>query len=147
MKSRVDQTAIKFNQATIVILLLAAFILSQPWLVVFVGLVMLVGTAWPSASLFKQSYQRVLQPTGLLKANVIPDDPNAHLFAQGIGGLVLAASSIALFSGSALLGWALAWIVIALAAVNLLAGFCLGCFIYYQLGRAGITVGLPTWRS
>lgn len=146
MESRVDQTALKFNQASIISLLLVAFIIDQSWLVAFVGLVMLVGTVWPAVSLFQQTYRRALQPTGLLRANIIPDNLNAHLFAQGIGALFLAASFIALLSGSALFGWALAWIVIVLAAINLFAGFCLGCFIYYQLGRAGLTVSLPTWR-
>jgi hypothetical protein len=144
--TRVDQTSIRFNQASIITLLLVAFIAQWPWLVAFVGLVMLVGTVWPEAGLFKLIYQRVLRPVGLLKPNVIPDNPNAHLFAQGVGSIVLAASFISLLAGLSLLGWALAWVVIILAAVNLFAGFCLGCFIYYQLSRLGLTVGLPTWR-
>ena len=37
-----------------------------------------------------------------------------------------------------MLGWVLAWLVVALALVNILLGFCMGCFIYFQLGRAGI---------
>jgi len=144
--TRVDQTSIRFNQASIITLLLVAFIAQWLWLVAFVGLVMLVGTIWPEAGLFKLIYQRVLRPVGLLKPNVIPDNPNAHLFAQGVGSIVLAASFISLLAGLSLLGWALAWVVIILAAVNLFAGFCLGCFIYYQLSRLGLTVGLPTWR-
>lgn len=144
--TRVDQTSIRFNQASIITLLLIAFIVQWPWLVAFVGLVMLVGTVWPEAGLFKLAYQRVLRPAGLLKPNVIPDNPNAHLFAQGVGSIVLAASFISLLAGLSLVGWALAWVVIVLAAVNLFVGFCLGCFIYYQLSRLGLTVGLPTWR-
>ena len=38
-------------------------------------------------------------------------------------------------------------IVIALAAVNLFLGFCLGCFMYYQLARRGIQADLPWWRA
>ncbi len=33
---------------------------------------------------------------------------------------------------------ALAWIVVALALVNLLFGFCAGCFMFLQLRRAGV---------
>jgi hypothetical protein len=32
----------------------------------------------------------------------------------------------------------LSWIVVALAALNLFAGICVGCIIYYQLHRFGI---------
>lgn len=146
LATRVDQTSIRFNQAAIISLLLVAFIVQWPWLIAFVGLVMLVGTIWPGAGLFKLAYQRVLRPARLLKPAVIPDNPNAHLFAQGVGAIVLAASFVSLLGGLAPIGWALAWVVIILAAINLFLGFCLGCFIYYQLGRLGLTVGLPTWR-
>ena len=44
------------------------------------------------------------------------------------------------------LGWLLVGVVIALAAVNLFLGFCLGCFMYYQLARRGIQADLPWWR-
>ena len=144
--NRVDHSALRFNQASIITLLLIAFILEWSVLVAFVGLVMLVGTVWPSAGLFKLAYQRILKPAGIIKPRVLPDNPNAHLFAQGVGGIFLAASLLSLVGGLSLVGWVLAWIVIVLAAVNLFLGFCVGCFMYYQLSRLGITVGLPTWR-
>ncbi len=71
----------------------------------------------------------------LLKPDVKPDDPAPHLFAQGLGALMLIASVVALWAGAAALGWLLAGVVVALAAVNLFLNFCLGCFLYYQLAR------------
>ncbi|MCB0049376.1 MAG: DUF4395 family protein, partial [Caldilinea sp.] len=41
---KVDQNALKFNQASIILLLVLAFILNAAWLVAFVAAVMLVGT-------------------------------------------------------------------------------------------------------
>jgi hypothetical protein len=82
----------------------------------------------------------------MLKANVIDDDPQPHLFAQGLGGIFLVLSTAALWLGLPVVGWTLAALVIALAAINLFLGFCLGCFIYYQLGRAGIKPALPSWQ-
>ena len=38
----------------------------------------------------------------------------------------------------AVLGLAVALLVAVLAFVNVAFGFCLGCQIYYQLGRAGL---------
>lgn len=132
---RVDHSALRTNQAFIIGLLVAAFI-GQWWaLVAFVGLVMLVGTAFPQAGLFKLIYARVLRPLGLIRPDVIPDNPEPHLFAQGLGGVFLAASTVSLLAGAGWLGWALAWVVIILAALNLFVGFCAGCFVYYQLNR------------
>jgi hypothetical protein len=145
MNTKVDQTALKFNQASIILLLALAFLLDAIWLVAFVAAVMVVGTIWPNAGLFKQFYGRVLKSRGWLKPNVIADDPRQHLFAQGLGGIFLVLSTAALLLGPPLLGWALAAAVIVLAAINLFLGFCLGCFIYYQLGRRGVRPALPSW--
>jgi amino acid transporter len=145
MIGRVDQTALKFNQACIIVLLAWAFLFNWAWLVALVAVVMLVGTFMPQAGLFKLFYARVLRPSGLLKPNVVADDPQPHLFAQGVGGIFLLLASLSFLAGWTMLGWVLAVIVIALAAVNLLFGFCMGCFMYYQLGRRGIRPSLPSW--
>jgi hypothetical protein len=147
MNQKVDHTALKFNQASIITLLVLAFLFNQTWLVAFVALVMLVGTWWPGAGLFKLFYGRVLKTAGLLKPNLVADEAQPHLFAQGVGGIFLIASLVAFMAGSALIGWILTGIVILLAAVNLFLGFCLGCFIYFQLARRGIRVTLPGWQG
>ena len=140
-----DRNALRFNQAVIIACLALGFVLNQPWLVAFVAVVMAIGTAWPGAGLFKNVYLSVLRPRGWVKPNVVEDTADAHLFTQGVGALFLIASSVALFAGVTALGWALAWIVIILAAVNLFFGFCVGCFMYYQLARRGVRIALPTW--
>ncbi len=53
----VDHMALKFNQGSIIALLVLAFIFNGIWLVAFVGAVMLIGTIWPNAGLFKWIYQ------------------------------------------------------------------------------------------
>ncbi len=139
MTKKVDVTAIKFNQASIITFTLLGFLLDQPYLVLLVGLVMAVGTIWPPAALFKLIYLKLLKPNNILKANIIDDDPAPHQFAQGVGALFLLASSSALLLfNQFVLGWTLAWIVIVLAAVNLFFNFCAGCFVYYQLDRVGL---------
>ena len=139
MPRKVDTTALKFNQGAIVTLTLLGFLLDQPRLVLFVGIVLAVGTILPSAALFKQIYLKLLKPNNLLRANIIADDPAPHQFAQGVGAIFLLASSSALLVlNAATVGWTLAWIVIVLAAVNLFFGFCAGCFVYYQLDRWGL---------
>lgn len=146
MESKVDHTALRFNQACIIGLLTLAFLLDAPWLAAFVAAVMLAGTWQPNAGLFKQIYGRWLKPAGLLAPNMVADEPQPHLFAQGVGGLVLLVGAVAFLTGAPVLGWALVGIVILLAAVNLFFGFCLGCFMFLQLGRRGIYLTLPGWR-
>src|SRR5439155_20188345 len=118
--------------------LVLAFVLNAWWLVAFVSVVMLVGTAMPSAGLFKMIYFAVLKPAGIVQPDVKIDNPEPHLFAQGLGGIFTAASTLALLGGLTVVGWALSWIVVALAALNLFAGVCVGCLVYYQLSRLGV---------
>ncbi len=139
MIKKVDTTAIKFNQGSIIVLTGLGFVLNQPYLVLLVGLVLAIGAIWSQAGLFKLVYQKLVKPAGLLRANVIDDDPAPHQFAQGVGALfLLVSSSLLLGVGNAALGWVLAWIVIILAGVNLFFNFCTGCFVYYQLDRLGL---------
>ncbi len=134
----VDHSAIRTNQATIILLLLIAFVLNIPWLVAVVGLVMLAGTVLRRPGFAMLLYARLLKPLGWVKPFVLKDNPEPHLFAQGFGGVVLVLSILSFVLGSAVLGWVLAWLVIALAALNLFGGFCVGCAVYYWLHRMNI---------
>lgn len=136
---KVDYSALRTNQAFIIVLLVTAFIINTNiwWLVAFVSAVMLIGTAFRGAGLFKRIYRHILKPSGLLKPDVVTDNPEPHNFAQGLGGAFLAGSTAALLLGAPVVGWILAWIVVALASLNLFGGFCVGCFMYYQLNRLG----------
>ena len=132
---QVDRTALRVNQAAIILVLAIGFLLDQPWLVAFVCAVMAVGTALPQAALFQRFYRDVLRPAGVLRPDVHAEDPAPHRFAQGLGAAVLLAATVALFAGAPSIGWGLAFVVVALAAVNLFFGFCAGCFVYFQLQR------------
>ncbi|GAB4544837.1 MAG: DUF4395 domain-containing protein [Anaerolineae bacterium] len=139
MVRKVDTTAIKFNQACIISLTLLAFLLDAAWLVLFVAVVLAIGTIWPGAALFQGVYRRVLKPLGLLKARVIDDDPAPHRFAQGLGATFLGLGSLVLLVLKATIpGWGLAGLVVILAAINLFFSFCAGCFLYLQLRRLGL---------
>lgn len=135
---KVDRSALRINQAFIAGLLVLAFVLNSVLLVAFVAAVMLLGTALPQLALFQDIYRGLLRPAGLVRPDVIEDNPEPHRFAQGFGGSVLLLSLLSLLMGQAVLGWALAWLVAGLAALNLFLGFCAGCFVYYQLNRLGV---------
>jgi molybdopterin converting factor small subunit len=132
---KVDHAALRTNQAFIIGLSLAAFVLNAPWLAGLVGLAMAAATALRVPA-FGFAYQRLFKPLGWLKPEVLADNPEPHRFAQGFGAVVQLLGFGLLAAGSAA-GWGLVWVVIFLAALNLFAGFCAGCAVYYWLNRAG----------
>lgn len=138
MGTKVDHNAIKFNQISLTIIAVAAFLADLSWLVALLALILVASTAWPQWGLFRVLYQRVALPLGWLKPHVLNDDPAPHRFAQGVGGAFLVLSWVALNAGAAGLGWALDLLVAVLAMVNVAFNFCAGCFVYYQLRRAGL---------
>ena len=135
---KVDHSALRTNQAFIIGLLVVAFVLDAKWLVAFVSAVMLIGTALPKIALFKAAYWYILKPVKIARPDVRRDNPEPHLFAQGVGGTFLLVATLAFLANIPALGWALAWIVVALAALNLFAGICVGCLMYYWFNRMGI---------
>jgi hypothetical protein len=145
----VDHSALKVNQTGIILTVLVAFVgsffFAPFWLLIpLLAIVLLLGTFAPQLALFKQLYFRVLKPAGVVKPRPVQDRPEPHNFAQGLGGVFLAVASLFLYFATptqglvAAIGPALALIVAVLAFVNLAFGYCLGCQIYYQLGKRGL---------
>lgn len=119
----VDHVALHTNQAVIIGLSLAAYIRDAPWVAGVVAIAMARGTRLKLPA-FAFIYRRWLKP------EVLADNAKAHRFAQGFGAAVELAGFVLLLTGTASLGWALVWLVwlvIFLAALNLFAGFCVGC--------------------
>jgi hypothetical protein len=138
----VDHSALKVNQTGIIATVLVAFIGSAVWrpllvLIPLLAVVLLLGTFAPQLALFKQIYFKVLKPRGIVKARPVQDRPEPHNFAQGLGGVFLAVAT-AFLVPLPVVGLALALLVAVLAFVNLAFGYCVGCQIYYQLGRRGL---------
>jgi len=136
--TKVDRNAIKFNQVSIAVVSIAAFLAALPGLAGLLALVLAVGTARSSWGVFRAIYQRLVLPLGWLRTNAVDDEPAPHRFAQGVGAAFLAAGWIALVTGVTVVGWALVLLVAVLALVNVVFDFCAGCFVYYQLRRFGV---------
>ncbi len=134
--TKVDHGALRANQILIITLNLAAFVFNFWPIAAVVALVMGAGSAIGKPG-FLPVYRFLLKPLRLVRPEILEDDPRSHRFAQGFGAVVMVAGTAALAQGAAA-GWAAVWLVILLAAVNVFAGFCAGCFVFYQLGRLGI---------
>jgi hypothetical protein len=135
MNQKVDQNAVKSAQATTFVLLLAAFVVGSPWVVAATALAQLIGATGVRWAPFHLLYRFVYRPIGLLRPNLQPDHAAPHRFASLVGGLFDAAAALLLFLSLPTAGWVLAWIVIVLANLNVWAGFCMGCWMYYTFNR------------
>ena len=138
----VDHSALKVNQAGIVLTVLITFAGSvfSRWFLLLLPLlavVLLTGTFAPQLALFKQTYFKLLKPRGAVRPQPVQDRPEPHNFAQGLCGVFLVVASL-LIPVSQALALALALMVAVLAFVNLAFSYCLGCQIYYFLGRRGL---------
>ena len=138
----VDYSALKVNQAGIILTVLVTFVgsffsVTFLALIPLLGIVLLLGTFVPQLALFKQVYFKVLKPAGIVKPHPVQDRPEPHNFAQGLGGVFLGIASALLFV-TPIAAIALALLVAALAFVNLAFGYCLGCQIFFQLEKRGL---------
>lgn len=131
---QVDHAALRTNQAFIIGLNVLAFVLDEVWPAALVAAVMIGGTLLKRPG-FGFLYKKLLKPLGWVKPDVIADNPEPHRFAQGFGGVVMVAGVVLLSLGAGAPGWGLVWLVVALAALNLFGGFCVGCALYYWLNR------------
>ena len=135
---RVDHNAIRTNQVCTITLLVLAFVLNVPALAALTAAVMLISALVPALGLFTRVYRHLLLPAGIVKPHVIADNPEPHRFAQGFGGTVVALGVLAIWAGVEVVGWGLVGMVIVLAGLNLFAGWCAGCTLYYWLNRLGV---------
>ena len=100
----IDHAAIRTNQATIILFSLLGFVFNLPWLAGLVALGMLIGTAMAVPG-FGFIYRLVLNPLGLVKPEIVMDNPEPHRFAQGFGGVVLMTGVVLLILGATAAGW------------------------------------------
>lgn len=133
---RLDANALKFGNGATIVLLLVAFILGAPLLVLFVAVAQLLGgLALPFAP-YRLAYQQLVS-NGIFSPRVVIDNAEPHRFAMLVGALFNGVGGLLLLAGAGA-GWALVWIVIVLANLNFWLNFCVGCLMYYQLNRLGV---------
>jgi hypothetical protein len=127
----VDVNIPRFNQALVALLTGVAFVFDLPAVVAVTFAVL--GISWlggPSVAPFTRIYVAFVRP------RLQPDGPTEFepaappRFSQMLGAVFLGASTVALYVGASALGWTLALIVTALAALAAAARICVGCILY-----------------
>jgi hypothetical protein len=121
---------IKSNQAGIVLFVALALAAQQPWWAVALFLIQLAGLAFgPRANLFILLARLALAEARLKRSGT--QAAELARFNQTIAVLLLGLSSAFHLAGWSLAGHIAAGMV-GLAALAALAGYCIGCTIYYQ---------------
>lgn len=133
----VDHAAIKTGQVLSIAVLAAAYILDR-WepVAVLAGIFLITAIAFRYGP-FALIYALLLKPLKLVKPDVRIDNAQPHRFGQSVGALTAAAAAFLLYQGHEVAGWLIVWILIGLTLVSFM-GWCIGCFIYYQLNRLGL---------
>jgi len=121
----------------------AAFLIDQPFapagkvIIALTALAMTISVVGgPRWSLFGRLFHQIIRPA--LKIGPGTREAAApHRFAETMGAVFLLAATGAFLLGLAVVGWALSLLVAALAALNWLAGICVGCQMYPLVRRLG----------
>lgn len=126
----VPMPIVMLNRAALVVGILAGLLLRQPLFTTALFLILLPAVLFgPRGSLIFQVGKRVF-------ARRIPtaerEDRRLMRFNNTIALTLLGLAQIAFLLGWMVLGWILAGMVLVAATVAL-AGFCVGCFLYFQL--------------
>ncbi|MBB6015613.1 DUF4395 domain-containing protein [Deinococcus radiopugnans] len=129
-----DLSALKFNQYAVIGVTVLALMSGLSALTLILGAAMLLGAIRPELSPLRAAYRMSGRRLGL-RPEVVAEDPRAHHFAQGVGGVFLLASGLSGLAGLPLLGLGLGLAVIALAGLNLSQKICVGCLLYFQYRR------------
>ncbi len=120
---------VTLNRWTIVISLVIGFLLQQPLISTALLVVLLAAVLFgPRGSLIFQVGKRLLAcslPTAER------EDRRLMRFNNSIAVLMLALAQVAFARGVPVVGWVLCGLLVTAASVAL-AGFCLGCYLFYQ---------------
>lgn len=124
---------LRFKPLMTLLLVTAGVAASWPWLLVVVGVLGLIGTAFPPLSWLDRLWNHAIRRP--FRAPALPDDPDPRRFACGLADGFVLASGIALLAGWRTAGWVLAACVLVIAGVVVTTGFCVAAWAYIAVKR------------
>lgn len=133
----IDHAGIKTGQLLGIATLVSAFISGRWEPVAALSAIFLISFFFFEYGPFTLVYRWILKPLGIVKPDRRIDNAQPHRFGQAVGAVSAALAAAALYYDYTMLGWGLVWVLIVLTAVSYL-GWCIGCFIYYQMNRLGL---------
>jgi hypothetical protein len=120
---------VRLNRATILLGVILAYVLNAPLITtaLFVIVALAAGFGRRASLIYlvgSIAFRRPADP-------VHDEDPRLMRFNNTLAAIVLGAAQIAFAAHAPVVAWVFAGIA-ALAAAVALAGFCFGCFLFYQ---------------
>jgi hypothetical protein len=137
MATQVDHAEIKLGQILTMLLSVAAAVFAEPVYLIVLGGIFLVTAAYRPLSPFVLIYRYVVKPLGLIRSDYRLDNIQSHAFGQFVGAITVMVALALLYMGYRQAGWAIVWVLFSLTLISYL-GWCVGCFLYYQLYRLGL---------
>jgi hypothetical protein len=133
--SLIPQPIVRLNRLTILFGILGAYVLHAPLITTAIfAIVALAAIFGRRASVIYWIGTIVLRPS---TSRPDGEDPRLMRFNNTLAAVILGAAQVAFVLHAPIAGWVFAGLA-ALAAAVALAGFCFGCFLFYQfkLNRA-----------
>lgn len=137
MSDYVDHAEIKMGQLLTITISAIALGLQETFPLILLGLVFLLSGSLRSLSPFNWLYRWVLRPLRLMRSDYRLDNIQPHKFGQLIGALTVVLAVGLIEAGYVKAGWGVVVVLILLTLVSY-AGWCIGCFLYYQMNRLGM---------
>ena len=120
---------VTLNRVALVMGVVAGFVVQQPLLTTLLFAILLPAVLFGQrASLIFQVGKRLLAAQN---ARAEREDRRLMRFNNSVALILLGLAQVAFLLGATAVGWVLAGMM-AVAAGVALAGFCVGCFLYYQ---------------
>jgi Domain of unknown function (DUF4395) len=135
--TQIPRAIVRLNRWTIVVTVVLAFVYRTPLITTALFLVVACAAVFGRrASLIYFVGNAVLRP----EPSPDGEDPRLMRFNNALATAMLAIAQLGFLAGVPLIGWTFAGLT-ALAAAVALAGFCAGCFLFYQfkLNRARLS--------
>lgn len=136
-QATVDHSAIKTGQLLSIAMLITALVLDRWEIVGILAVIFLITALINPLGPFVLVYRLLLKPIGAVKPDMRIDNLQPHLFGQAVGAVSAAIAAFALYAGYTYAGWILVCVLIVLTAISF-KGWCIGCFLYYQMNRMGL---------
>lgn len=137
MTNHVDHAEIKLGQLLTIGISGVSLILQDTLPLMLLGVVFLLSGSVRGISPFTLLYRWVILPLGLMRSDYRLDNIQPHKFGQLIGALTVAIALGLIEYGYPVAGWGVVVVLILLTVISY-AGWCIGCFLYYQMNRLGL---------
>jgi len=137
MTDYVDHAEIKMGQLLTIGISSAALYMQDMLPLILLGVVFLLSGSIRGISPFTLLYRWLVRPLRLMKSDYRLDNIQPHKFGQLVGALTVALALGLIAYGYPTAGWGVVVVLIVLTLVSY-AGWCVGCFLYYQMHRLGL---------